>query len=53
VFFLELEDHLAGGLAEELVEELGGGVGFWDGVVGEDFVDYVGGGFDGDGLGGD
>ena len=47
-FFLQVHDHAAEVLADEVVEEFGAGVAVWDVVFGEDLVGEVGAGFEGE-----
>ena len=46
--FLQVHDHAAEVLADEVIEELGAGVAVWDVVFGEDLVGEVGAGFKGE-----
>ena len=41
-FLLEVDDHAAKVLADEVIEELGTGVAVWNVVLGEDLVGKVG-----------
>ena len=47
-FLLQVHDHAAEVLADEVVEEFGTGVAVWDVIFGEDLVGEVGAGFEGE-----
>ena len=48
VLFLQVHDHAAEVLADEVVEEFGAGVAVWDVIFGEDLVGEIGTGFKGE-----